>query len=42
MKWFWDKCAPDKAIRKQPTASPLQASIEQLRGHTVYGFETVV
>jgi acetyl esterase len=32
MKWFWDNYAPDKAIRKQPTASPLQASIEQLRG----------
>ena len=32
MKWFWDNYAPDKAIIKQPTASPLQASIEQLRG----------
>jgi acetyl esterase len=32
MKWFWDNYAPDKAIREQQTASPLQASIEQLRG----------
>ncbi|MGA8082942.1 MAG: alpha/beta hydrolase fold domain-containing protein, partial [Candidatus Nitrosopolaris sp.] len=32
MKWFWDNYAPNKVIRKQPTASPLQASIEQLRG----------
>jgi acetyl esterase/lipase len=32
MKWFWDNYAPDKAIRRQPTASPLQASIEQFRG----------
>ena len=32
MKWLWDNYAPDKAIRKHPTASPLQASIEQHRG----------
>jgi acetyl esterase len=32
MKWFWDNYAPDKAIRKQLTASPLQATVEQLRG----------
>lgn len=32
MKWFWDNYIPDKEARKQPTASPLQASIEQLKG----------
>jgi acetyl esterase len=32
MKWFWDNYLPDKEARKQPTASPLQASIEQLKG----------
>ncbi|HIH75514.1 MAG TPA: alpha/beta hydrolase [Methanosarcina sp.] len=32
MKWFWDNYLPDKEARKQPTASPLQASIDQLRG----------
>jgi acetyl esterase len=31
MKWFWDHYAPDVAIRAQPMASPLQATIEQLR-----------
>lgn len=31
MKWFWDQYLPDKNARKQPTASPLQASIDQLR-----------
>lgn len=32
MKWFWDNYLPDKKERKQPTASPLQASIDQLKG----------
>lgn len=32
MRWFWDNYLPDKEARKQPTASPLQASIEQLKG----------
>jgi len=32
MKWFWSNYAPDNATRKEPTASPLQASIEQLEG----------
>ncbi len=32
MKWFWDNYAPDKTIRNEPIVSPLQASIEQLRG----------
>jgi len=32
MKWFWDNYLPDKELRKQPTASPLQASLDQLKG----------
>jgi acetyl esterase len=32
MKWFWDNYLPDEGARRQPTASPLQASIDQLRG----------
>jgi acetyl esterase len=32
MKWFWDQYLPDKAARRQPTASPLQATVEQLKG----------
>ena len=32
MSWFRDQYLPDLAMRKQPTASPLQASIEQLKG----------
>ena len=32
MKWFWDHYAPDVAIRTQSTASPLRATIDQLRG----------
>lgn len=32
MKWFWNQYLPDAAARKQPTASPLQASLEQLKG----------
>ena len=32
MQWFWDAYAPDAESRFAPTASPLQASLEQLRG----------
>lgn len=32
MEWFWNAYAPDVATRKKPTASPLQASIGQLKG----------
>ena len=32
MAWFWDAYAPNKEDRKKITASPLQATIEQLRG----------
>ncbi|HVJ42860.1 MAG TPA: alpha/beta hydrolase [Dongiaceae bacterium] len=32
MKWFWDAYLPDEAARKQPTATPLNASLEQLKG----------
>jgi acetyl esterase/lipase len=32
MNWFWDQYLPDRKERKQPTASPLQASIDQLKG----------
>ncbi|WP_405983384.1 alpha/beta hydrolase [Streptomyces sp. NBC_00872] len=32
MEWFWDAFAPDRAVRDQPLASPLLASVEQLRG----------
>ena len=32
MKWFWDNYLPDEAARKEIYASPLQASIEQLKG----------
>jgi acetyl esterase len=32
MKWFWDAYLPDEAARKQPTATPLNASLDQLRG----------
>lgn len=32
MKWFWDAYLPDESRRLEPTASPLEASIEQLRG----------
>jgi acetyl esterase/lipase len=31
MKWFWDNYLPDKETRKKPTASPLQASLDQLK-----------
>ena len=32
MKWFWDNYTTDAAKRKEIIASPLQASIEQLKG----------
>ncbi len=32
MKWFWDNYAPDARVREEPTASPLRAGLEQLRG----------
>jgi acetyl esterase len=32
MKWFWNAYLPDAAGRKESTASPLQASLEQLKG----------
>jgi acetyl esterase len=32
MQWFWDAYAPDAATRKEITAAPLQATVEQLTG----------
>lgn len=32
MQWFWDNYLPDKERRKEITASPLQATVEQLKG----------
>jgi acetyl esterase/lipase len=32
MAWFWDCYAPDRSARAEPTASPLRASVEELRG----------
>jgi acetyl esterase len=32
MRWFWDLYLPDNERRSEITASPLQASVEQLRG----------
>ena len=32
MKWYWDAYAPNKSDRKKPMASPLAATIEQLKG----------
>jgi acetyl esterase len=32
MKWFWDQYTSDPAQRSEPYASPLRASLEQLRG----------
>jgi acetyl esterase len=32
MRWFWNNYAPDTNSRKEPTVSPLQASIDQLKG----------
>jgi len=30
MEWFWEAYLPDPAIRKEPTATPLNASLDQL------------
>jgi acetyl esterase len=32
MRWFWDAYAPDVSVRAEPTACPLRASLEELRG----------
>lgn len=32
MMWFWKLYAPDKTVRAEPTASPLKATTEQLKG----------
>jgi|SRR5579859_6243516 len=32
MAWFWDAYLPDKAARQDPHVSPLNASLEQLKG----------
>jgi acetyl esterase len=32
MKWFWDNYTLNQTNREEPTVSPLQASIEQLKG----------
>lgn len=32
MMWFWDCYAPDPATRAEPLASPLQATLDQLKG----------
>lgn len=32
MQWFWDQYLPDQSLRKDPSASPLSASLEQLAG----------
>ncbi len=32
MKWFWDNYTTDAAKRKEITASPGQATVDQLRG----------
>ena len=32
MKWFWDNYTTDAAARKEISASPLQASVDQLKG----------
>ncbi|MFI9648289.1 alpha/beta hydrolase [Streptomyces sp. NPDC052040] len=32
MKWFWNQYAPDTSVRGRPTASPLRATMGQLRG----------
>lgn len=31
MQWFWDHYIPDPAVRTQPLAAPLRASLEELR-----------
>jgi acetyl esterase len=32
MKWFWDNYLSNDRNKKEPTVSPLQASVEQLSG----------
>src|SRR5215470_990697 len=32
MQWFWDAYLPDPDARKQPTATPLNASLDELAG----------
>ena len=32
MKWFWDNYTSDQTDRREPTVSPLQASVEDLKG----------
>jgi acetyl esterase len=32
MQWFWDAYLPDVSARKQPTATPLNATLQQLNG----------
>ncbi|HUG14482.1 MAG TPA: alpha/beta hydrolase [Thermomicrobiales bacterium] len=32
MRWFWDHYMPDEAARIQPLASPLRASLDDLKG----------
>ncbi|MBZ5493612.1 MAG: alpha/beta hydrolase [Acidobacteriia bacterium] len=32
MQWFWNEYAPDPNVRLEPTASPLRASLEHLKG----------
>jgi acetyl esterase len=32
MRWFWDAYLPDRERRKEITATPLNASVDQLRG----------
>jgi len=32
MQWFWDAYLPDPAARKQPTATPLNASLDEVAG----------
>jgi acetyl esterase len=31
MEWFWDNYVPDKSQRREPFASPLQATLDQLK-----------
>ena len=32
MQWFWDAYAPDRERRREIHASPLQATVDQLKG----------
>lgn len=32
MKWFWDAYCPDERRRREPTAAPLRATVDQLKG----------